>query len=207
MRVQVVMTDAAQRFITPLTFASLTGHKVITGLFDSREFGSHAFERHRTYRSRAGQRSPGDRARHRRSAGASGARTGGRFSHHHVPGVHRPRGAGACDEQQHVDASGHAGKPGRAAPARARHRRAGGRLAGLRHHRPGSPGRAGTNRRGGGRLAGIRTIWRAIWKAKLFSLPPVPRRSRSIRCASFPTVPAARWVMRWPKRRRSAARK
>src|ERR1700728_1419658 len=33
MRVQVVMTDAAQRFITPLTFASLTGHKVITGLF------------------------------------------------------------------------------------------------------------------------------------------------------------------------------
>jgi phosphopantothenoylcysteine decarboxylase/phosphopantothenate--cysteine ligase len=32
-RIQVVMTDAAQRFITPLTFASLTGHKVITGLF------------------------------------------------------------------------------------------------------------------------------------------------------------------------------
>src|SRR5271156_3336947 len=35
MRVQVGMTDAAQRFITPLTFASLTGHKVITGLFNS----------------------------------------------------------------------------------------------------------------------------------------------------------------------------
>ena len=35
MRVQVVMTDAAQRFITPLTFASLTGQKVITGLFAS----------------------------------------------------------------------------------------------------------------------------------------------------------------------------
>src|ERR1700735_1357127 len=35
MRVQVVMTDAAQRFITPLTFAGLTGHKVITGLFAS----------------------------------------------------------------------------------------------------------------------------------------------------------------------------
>jgi phosphopantothenoylcysteine decarboxylase / phosphopantothenate---cysteine ligase len=33
MRVQVVMTDAAREFITPLTFASLTGHKVITGLF------------------------------------------------------------------------------------------------------------------------------------------------------------------------------
>jgi len=34
-RVQVVMTEAAQRFITPLTFAALTGQKVITGLFDS----------------------------------------------------------------------------------------------------------------------------------------------------------------------------
>jgi phosphopantothenoylcysteine decarboxylase/phosphopantothenate--cysteine ligase len=33
-RVQVVMTAAAQRFITPLTFAALTGQKVITGLFD-----------------------------------------------------------------------------------------------------------------------------------------------------------------------------
>jgi phosphopantothenoylcysteine decarboxylase/phosphopantothenate--cysteine ligase len=31
--VHVVMTDAAQKFITPLTFAALTGHKVITGLW------------------------------------------------------------------------------------------------------------------------------------------------------------------------------
>ena len=35
MRVQVVMTKAAREFITPLTFASLTGRKVITGLFSS----------------------------------------------------------------------------------------------------------------------------------------------------------------------------
>jgi phosphopantothenoylcysteine decarboxylase/phosphopantothenate--cysteine ligase len=35
MRVQVVMTQAACEFITPLTFASLTGRKVITGLFSS----------------------------------------------------------------------------------------------------------------------------------------------------------------------------
>jgi phosphopantothenoylcysteine decarboxylase/phosphopantothenate--cysteine ligase len=32
-RVQVVLTDAAQRFIMPLTFAALTGRKVITDLF------------------------------------------------------------------------------------------------------------------------------------------------------------------------------
>jgi phosphopantothenoylcysteine decarboxylase / phosphopantothenate---cysteine ligase len=31
--VHVVMTDAARKFITPLTFASLTGHNVITGLW------------------------------------------------------------------------------------------------------------------------------------------------------------------------------
>jgi phosphopantothenoylcysteine decarboxylase / phosphopantothenate---cysteine ligase len=32
--VHVVMTDAACRFIQPLTFASLTGHRVITGMWD-----------------------------------------------------------------------------------------------------------------------------------------------------------------------------
>lgn len=34
-RVQVVMTEAAGQFITPLTFAALTGRKTITGLFSS----------------------------------------------------------------------------------------------------------------------------------------------------------------------------
>ncbi len=34
-RVQVVMTEAAAQFIAPLTFASLTGRKTITGLFSS----------------------------------------------------------------------------------------------------------------------------------------------------------------------------
>ena len=33
--VQVVMTRSAQEFVTPLTFAALTGQKVITGLFDT----------------------------------------------------------------------------------------------------------------------------------------------------------------------------
>jgi phosphopantothenoylcysteine decarboxylase/phosphopantothenate--cysteine ligase len=34
-RVQVVMTRGAQEFVRPLTFASLTGHKVITDIFSS----------------------------------------------------------------------------------------------------------------------------------------------------------------------------
>jgi phosphopantothenoylcysteine decarboxylase/phosphopantothenate--cysteine ligase len=35
LRVQCVLTAGAQRFITPLTFAALTGRKVITDLFAS----------------------------------------------------------------------------------------------------------------------------------------------------------------------------
>lgn len=35
-RVQVVMTEAAQEFVRPLTFAALSGEKVITGLFSSK---------------------------------------------------------------------------------------------------------------------------------------------------------------------------
>ncbi len=38
-RVQVVMTDSAQEFVRPLTFAALSGEKVITGMF-TREAGS-----------------------------------------------------------------------------------------------------------------------------------------------------------------------
>src|ERR1700729_1190464 len=36
-RVQVVMTRAAQEFVRPLTFAALSGEKVITGMFSSSE--------------------------------------------------------------------------------------------------------------------------------------------------------------------------
>ena len=38
-RVQVVMTRGAQEFVRPLTFAALTGQKVITGLFGSEGCG------------------------------------------------------------------------------------------------------------------------------------------------------------------------
>ena len=36
-RVQVVMTRAAQEFVRPLTFAALSGEKVITGMFSPSE--------------------------------------------------------------------------------------------------------------------------------------------------------------------------
>src|SRR5262249_61560994 len=34
-RVQVIMTEAAQEFVRPLTFAALSGEKVITGMFEA----------------------------------------------------------------------------------------------------------------------------------------------------------------------------
>jgi len=41
LEVRVTMTDAAQRFVQPLTFAALTGHKVVTSLWpDSEEPGA-----------------------------------------------------------------------------------------------------------------------------------------------------------------------
>ncbi len=39
--VSVVMTEAAQRFVQPLTFASLTGHKVITGMWSPEASDDH----------------------------------------------------------------------------------------------------------------------------------------------------------------------
>ena len=52
-RVQVIMTRAAQEFIRPLTFAALSGEKVITGMFPASEeqAAEHRFC-HRTYRCR-----------------------------------------------------------------------------------------------------------------------------------------------------------
>src|SRR5277367_1968104 len=42
--VQVIMTAAAEEFVRPLTFAALTGHKVITNLFSSEDTLSSAIE-------------------------------------------------------------------------------------------------------------------------------------------------------------------
>lgn len=44
LEVHVVMTDGACRFIQPLTFAALTGHKVITGLWDETGTAAGAYD-------------------------------------------------------------------------------------------------------------------------------------------------------------------
>ncbi len=52
--VQVVMTAAARNFITPLTFASLSGHKVITDMFGEGGERAQPRKRHRAHRRGAG---------------------------------------------------------------------------------------------------------------------------------------------------------
>lgn len=42
--VHVVMTDAATRFVQPLTFAALTGHKVVTSLWDDADSNEATYE-------------------------------------------------------------------------------------------------------------------------------------------------------------------
>ncbi len=66
--VQVVMTRAAREFITPLTFAALSGQKVITDLFAGgrqRRWLGQPGKRHRAYRRRATNRPAGRSARYR----------------------------------------------------------------------------------------------------------------------------------------------
>jgi len=41
LEVHVVMTEAACQFVQPLTFAALTGHKVVTGLWDDADAGAY----------------------------------------------------------------------------------------------------------------------------------------------------------------------
>ena len=70
LRVQAILTRAAQQFITPLTFAALTGTKSLP-ICSRRELGGNPFERHGAHRRRPGKRCDGGRARHGGSHGAS----------------------------------------------------------------------------------------------------------------------------------------
>ncbi len=160
-------------------------------------------ERHRAHCRGAGKRADGHCSGHRGPDRQAGPWPGGRFPHHALPGLHRPGGAGALDELEHVAAPGHPGQPRNAAPARPPHRGTGERLPGVRHDRPRPAGGSGSHR---GSHSSANRAGAATWKAKPCSSPPVPPRSRSTRCATSPTVPAARWAMRWPKPRPPAAR-
>ncbi len=180
LRVQVVMTDAAREFITPLTFASLTGRKVITGLFasgSSEETLSSAVEHIAVAQDNEVlviAPATADLMAHLAHGLADDflttmylAFTGrvvlapamntNMWNH---PATQenletlRQRGHVIVEPEEGLLACGMTG--------------------------PGTSGRARQNRRCG---RGIKFRHRAIWKARPFSLPPGPRRSRSTRCA------------------------
>src|SRR3979490_2376011 len=75
--VQVVMTGSAQEFVTPLTFAALTGQKVITEMFGTESGGAKWGERVRQNGGRAADRLAGRGARHSERHCENGARRRG----------------------------------------------------------------------------------------------------------------------------------
>ena len=112
--VQVVMTAAAQEFVRPLTFAALSGEKVITGMFGSESW-------RRAGECRVGDRAHCDCAGDRCARGGSGngrcagaLRAGNcqRLSQHSLSCDHRSGGSGSGNERQHVESPGHAGESG-----------------------------------------------------------------------------------------------
>ncbi len=108
--VHVVMTEAAQRFITPLTFASLTGHKVITGLWPSSAWREAILiPPSNTLGQAQIDRGPGRCAGNRQRAGEIRSWAGRRLPDHHVSGHPCAGYCGSGDERQHVGASGHPG--------------------------------------------------------------------------------------------------
>src|SRR3990170_707365 len=68
LEVQVILTANGQEFVRPLTFAALTGRKVITRMFGSADQEERG-ERHRAHRGRAVDRSVAGRAGDRRLPG------------------------------------------------------------------------------------------------------------------------------------------
>ncbi len=201
--VQVVMTRSAQEFVQPLTFAALSGRKVITGMFSSassEDTLSSAVE-HIAVAQDNDVLVVAPATADLLASFAHGladdflttlylAFTG--------PVVLAPAMNTAMWQHPATQANleilrrrGHRiVEPGRW-------------LSGLRNDRTRAPGRAGANCR---RRDGASCAAAAIWKARPCWSPPDPRRKRSTRFATFPTVPAARWAMPSPRPPRPGAR-
>src|SRR5579883_1709761 len=153
--VQAVMTRGACEFITPLTFAALTGQRVITGLFGAAEgeAGRQSRERHRAYRRGAADGPALGCARNRGHFGEIRPGNRRRFSFDAVPGDDRPGGGRAGDEREHVESRGDAGEYRSSARARRTRGAAGRRLSGVRDNRRGTARWPGSDCSGGARSA------------------------------------------------------
>src|SRR6266851_4383735 len=152
--VQVVMTRGAREFVTPLTFAALSGQKVITDLFGDSS-GSEANLESAIEHIAVAQRTdllvvaPATAdviAKFARGIADD-------FSDNIVSGIDSAGGGGAGHERQHVEPRGHARECREA--ARARRKSCGSRrgLPRVWHDRRRTAGGTGSNCRGGARSA------------------------------------------------------
>ena len=116
--IQVVMTRAAREFITPLTFAALSGQRVITDLFSNQPGGEGSLDSAIDHIAVA-QRTdlllvaPATADVLAKFAGGIAEL----FSDDTIPRLHRTGGCGTGHERQHVAACGYTGKCGDAARA------------------------------------------------------------------------------------------
>ena len=125
-RVQVIMTRAAQEFIRPLTFAALSGEKVITDMFapgDEQPNIDSAVEHIAVAQSIDAL-----------AVVPATADVLGKFAQ----GLATDFLSGSRDERQHVGACGYASEPGDSAQARGEDRRTGQRVSGLWDDGPGT---------------------------------------------------------------------
>ena len=102
-RVQVIMTQAAQEFIRPLTFAALSGEKVITGMFAAGEQTPNIDSAVEHVALAQSIDSLAGRSRHRRCSRQIRARHRQRFSDHALSSHHRAGGRRSRHERQHVE--------------------------------------------------------------------------------------------------------
>ena len=131
--VQVVMTEAAAQFITPVTMQALSNRSVYTSQWDAREPNAMAHI-NLTPRGRRGAGGAGQRRLH----GQAGAGPRRRAAEPAVPGAADrtlPAAAGPGDEPRDVGPPGHAAQPGAAARRRQHHPGPGRGRPGLRRSR------------------------------------------------------------------------
>ena len=155
-QVQVVMTTAAEEFVRPLTFAALTGRKVLTNLFAIESAIEHisVAQEHELLVIAPATADLMAKLAH----GLADDFLTTLYLAFTGPVLTR-----ACDERQHVAAPGHPGQPGHAGEARAQHRRTGQRISGLRNDRARD---AWPTRKSSPRRSSAPPIRAAIWRAK-----------------------------------------
>ena len=141
MDVRVMMTEAATRFVAPLTFETLSGHAVHVGDQLRADFTITHIEEGNAADIMVVAPATAN------TIGEDGEWGGGQPAERHLPGLRRHGGGGAIHEHQHVASSGHAEERRASSRAGGVHRRARRGRAGLRGLRVGPHGRPGQHRR------------------------------------------------------------